>query len=137
LCSTCTENGHGCLGYAEGGELLQRREKRYVDGNTRRDNHEDDDVDDEEEKHIETGRSDDRSGNLQIKFSIETSEMRRIDAKQQIFNSNPRTPKERDASEGLKPTRPSFQDYRESAVYSDEGTSSLGTYLNVPNRFGY
>jgi hypothetical protein len=37
----------------------------------------------------------------------------------------------------VKPTRTSFQDYGESAVYSDEGTSPLGTYLNVLNRFGH
>jgi len=51
LCSTCTENGHECLGYAEVGEGNVKKERR--DGGTPMRRAEDDGEDEEEDKSAE------------------------------------------------------------------------------------
>lgn len=148
LCSTCTDNGHDCMGYADAGAgegaMTPKREKRERDSNGmgRHNMNEDDDNDDEErererERHNENARtSDERSRrDMQRTFSVDDEgAQRRMTAQKTESNSyfppSAAAPKERDAGtrQGEKAPRPNFQNYRESAVFSDEGsgTSPLG-----------
>ncbi len=53
------------------------------------------------------------------------------------FESNVRPHESNNASQAQSKARPGFRDYRESVVFSDEGTSPLGMCLDVQDLCGY
>lgn len=131
LCSTCTENGHECLGYADGPETGPKKERKSEDNNTSRRNDDDDDGYEDEDKSIE--------GNTKIepgtgagagqrhpnRASVNGSpELRRVESNENYFGGREaHPPRRRNTADDGKSG--SFDKYRESAVFSDGGPSPL------------
>jgi hypothetical protein len=132
LCSTCTENGHECLGYADIAEGT-KKERKDSDVGAKKE-HEDDDGEDEDDKHpdgagqlVDTG-----TRHIQRPYSNGSREIRRAESKgRSYFDTKSTIPKGREASEREKDQRQSFRDYRESAVFSEDGHSPLGNSSNL------
>jgi len=127
LCSTCTENGHECLGYAEVSEGITKKERKDSDAGPKKEHNEDDEGEEQEDKHMESARRVSIPGSrpIQRQYSNGSPTSRRTMSKDQsYFDSKP--PKSRDASERERDTKPNFGDYRESAVFSEDGQSPLG-----------
>ncbi|CZR56887.1 related to pathway-specific nitrogen regulator [Phialocephala subalpina] len=125
LCSTCTENGHDCLGYADGPETGPKKERK-TDNEISRRNDDDDDVYDDEDKSvegntkIEPGTGSARHPN---RGSVNGSpELRRVESNGSYFGGD--APRRRNTVDDGK-GRGSFDKYRESAVFSDDGPSPL------------
>lgn len=137
LCSTCTENGHECLGYADGPEgnnNARKRERREVDTPRKRSNDEDD-GEDEDDKDIENTTGDMRERHTPAasrqSYSNPSPEFRRTDLKtQSYFDSNPNaqplTLSRKNTSDEKRASGSNFVDYRETAVFSDDGPSPMG-----------
>lgn len=113
LCSTCTENGHECLGYADGGEI-----KKETKGSDTNRNGEDD---------IEEYEEDIKSAGSQVGAGHQGSmngspELRRTGS-QGYFDNSPAT--RRGMEDNKREGNVSFPgNYRESAVFSDEDERS-------------
>ncbi|KAL2075843.1 hypothetical protein VTL71DRAFT_786 [Oculimacula yallundae] len=125
LCSTCTDNGHDCMGYAEGPEANMKRERKGSDNGSRKDQEEEDE--EEEDNRGPDGNSSRKdSGHTQWTFQGSkgaSPTSRRADPKEQNYsNYNPDPSKRQDTRDGSKGTG-SFKDYRDGAVFSDEAQS--------------
>ncbi|KAH8777964.1 fungal-specific transcription factor domain-containing protein, partial [Hyaloscypha sp. PMI_1271] len=126
LCSTCTENGHECLGYADVSEGTTKKERKDSDAGPKKEHNEDDDWEDQDDKHMEGARrvSDHGKRPLQRQYSNGSPTFNRAESKDQsYFDSKP--PKAREVSEREKNQRPSFSEYRESAAYCEDARSPL------------
>jgi hypothetical protein len=137
LCSTCTENGHECLGYADGGEGITKKERKDSDVGPKKEHNEDDDGEDEGDKHMEGAGElrDNGSRDLQRTYSSSIPELRKAEPRRQsYFDSKSTVPKDIDASEREKDQKPTFREYRESVVFSEDGQSPLGN-LSSPKTF--
>jgi hypothetical protein len=136
LCSTCTENGHECLGYADVGEGNTKKERNDSDAGPKKEHHEDDDGEDGDDKHMEGTKHISDSGNrhLQRKYSNGNPELRGTGSKDQSYFDS-KSPKGREALEREKYTRPNFGEYRETAVFSEDGHSPLGNISRSQNSF--
>ncbi len=109
------------------GEGIAKRERKNSDAGPKKEFNEDDDGEDDDDKHSEGTRQVLNTGNriLQRKNSTGSPELRRMGLKDQsYFDSN--SPRGREAPERGKDMRPSFGEYRESAVFSEDGHSPLG-----------
>lgn len=109
------------------GEGITKRERKNSDAGPKKESNEDDDGEDDDDKQIEGTRQVLDTGNrlLQRRLSNDSPELRRMGSKDQsYFDSN--SPKGREAQERGKDMRPSFGEYRESAVFSEDGHSPLG-----------
>jgi hypothetical protein len=114
------------LGYADVGDGITKRERKNSDAGPKKEFNEDDDGDDDD-KQSEGTRQVLDTGNhlLQRKSSNGSPELRRMVSKDQTyFDSN--SPKGREAPERGQDMRPSFGEYRETAVFSEDGHSPLG-----------
>ncbi|KAE8440919.1 hypothetical protein EG329_006316 [Mollisiaceae sp. DMI_Dod_QoI] len=125
LCSTCTENGHECLGYADAPEGGVKKERKAEDNSTRR-NEDDDEGYEEDDKSVEgtmkiepgTGPA---SRHLNRSSVNGSPELRRVESNgQSYFEAH--APRRRNTTDGGKGTG-AFDKYRESAVFSDDGPS--------------
>jgi hypothetical protein len=115
------------LGYADVGDGITKRERKNSDAGPKKEFNEDDDGEDDDDKQSEGTRQVLDTGNrlLQRKFSNSSPELRRMVSKDlSYFESN--SPKGREAPERGKDIRPSFGEYRETAVFSEDGQSPLG-----------
>ncbi|KAH7342513.1 fungal-specific transcription factor domain-containing protein [Rhexocercosporidium sp. MPI-PUGE-AT-0058] len=124
LCSTCTDNGHDCMGYAEGPEGNMKR--KGSDNGSRRD-HDDEEEEEEESRSVDGAAARGENGQMQRpsqgSYSGANPDLKRMDSKQQSYSTyNPSPPKRQDTRDRGKGTG-SFLDYRESAVFSDEAHS--------------
>jgi hypothetical protein len=127
LCSTCTDNGHECLGYANVGEGNTRSEsgdnfKREYDGVIRPDLASGDEG--ENHENMNKGRDsfsrETKNGHSQPPLS-RSPQHRRVDAKGSgFFDPNLNGGKERVVRVD------SIRTYRDNAVFSDEGPDQLG-----------
>ena len=117
LCSTCTENGHECLGYSDGSEGNQgnagANRKDHKGDDARKDN---DDEDAEEDVDYRESAGVPRNGRAEPKG-------------QSYFDANPNG--RRDMSDGAKGISTSYGDYRERAVFSDDGPGSMRMLTNM------
>lgn len=108
-------------------EGIARKERKGSDGGPKKEHNEDDDGEDEDDKRMGGTRRVSESGNrpIQRQHSNGSPTLKRTGSKDQsYFDSKP--PKGREPSEHQKDTRLSFGDYRESAVFSEDGQSPLG-----------
>lgn len=136
LCSTCTENGHECLGYADVGEGITKKERKDSDVGPKREHNEGDDGEDEGDKHMDGAGElrDTGSRDIQRTYSSSMPELRKAESRRQsYFDSKSTVPKERDASEREKDQKPNFGEYRESEVFSEDGQSPLGNLSSPKN----
>ncbi|KAK0128364.1 hypothetical protein ONS95_000336 [Cadophora gregata] len=125
LCSTCTDNGHECMGYAEGSEGNMKRERKESDNGSRRDNDDDDDEDEDADGTSARRENGHRQRLSQGNYQGASPDLKRGDtnSKQQTYGSYDPSPQKRlDVRDGGK-GRGSFMDYRDSAVFSDEAQS--------------
>jgi hypothetical protein len=120
LCSTCTENGHECLGYGDGGE--GKKERRASDANLNGD-----DGDDYKE-----GKGGNLTGRLHSNghetYSNGSPKLRR-DEPQSYFAA----PKARRKGDNNGTIR-NLGEYRDTTAFSDEGPSPLGMNLRPSHR---
>lgn len=123
LCSTCTENGHECLGYADGGDA--KKEAKGADTNR---NGEDDNDDYEED--IKNSGS--QVGNRHDGFGNGSPELRRPEP-QGYFDNEPKPRKE--IQDNKRDGNISFPgNYRDTAAFSDEEPSSMGRISGDPEK---
>jgi hypothetical protein len=108
------------------GEGITKRERKNSDAGPKKEFNEDDDGEDDDDKQSEGTRHVLDTGNrlLQRKFSNGSPELRMGSKDQSYFDSN--SPKGREAPEQGKDMRPSFGEYRERVVFSEDGHSPLG-----------
>ena len=127
LCSTCTENGHECLGYADVGE--GKKESRASDLSRNAD----EDIDDEDEDKSTEGTG--LLDNGHQVFLNGSPDLRRTDS--QSYFTHTAAPKgRRETADMEKRSMPSFgNDYRESAVFSDDGPSPMGMEARQSEQF--
>ncbi|TVY85053.1 Nitrogen assimilation transcription factor nit-4 [Lachnellula suecica] len=116
LCSTCLENGHECLGYADGAETNtpNRKDRRGSGRNW------DNDVEDEEEYKNVGGGAYSNNGQR-------SPQLQRIDPRLRAnIEGNGNTPSNgRDIGHVKRESSGNFTSYRDSAVYDDDGPSPL------------
>jgi hypothetical protein len=127
------ENGHECLGYADVGEGSTKKERKYNDVSAKKEHTEDDDGEDEDDKHMDgIGEvRDPGSRHAPQAYSNGSPDLRRTESKgPSYFDTKANASKGREASEREKDQIQSFADYRESAVFSEDGHSPLGNSSN-------
>ncbi|RDL39629.1 Uncharacterized protein BP5553_03969 [Venustampulla echinocandica] len=121
LCSTCTENGHECLGYAEIGEAHISK-KEHKDSDSMRNGEEDPEVEDEDK----AGHSTSSPENERRSMTHGSPDLRRINSNPQSYLDARRSPHEGIRNMLEKGSAMNFgNDYRESAVYSEEGSTPM------------
>jgi hypothetical protein len=132
LCSTCTDNGHECMGYADGPEgLTMKKDTKSPEGNGG-------EYDEGQYTHMQSMRSNSRDTvqhqhQNRVRHDAMMSSMPGMDTKledtgggQSHFDKHgPSSESVTAAGEGLK----GRMDYRDATVFSDEGPSPLGMFL--------
>ncbi len=131
LCSTCTENGHECLGYADVGEGTKKERKDSDVGAKKEYIEEDGEDEDDKQMNGAAEMRDPVSRHLQRAYSNGSPDFRRTESKGQgYFDTKANASKGGDASERDKDQRQNFGEYRESAVFSEDGHSPLGNSVS-------
>jgi hypothetical protein len=113
------------LGYADVSEGITKKERKNSDPGPKKER--EDDEEGEDDKHMDGRRrvSDAGSRHIQREYSNGSPESRRTVSKDQgYFDSKPL--KARETSDREKDTRRNFGDYRDTAVFSEDGHSPLG-----------
>ncbi|KAH6680324.1 fungal-specific transcription factor domain-containing protein [Halenospora varia] len=124
VCLTCSQNGHECLGYADGVESNTKKDRKNSDATRQadEDNDEDDDRSAESGGHIENGQHTFAHSNRNPDQRRE--EPYKSQASYRDSVSGVRGDNSRDMTGSEKGSMVNFgNDYRESAIYSDDGPS--------------
>ncbi|KAJ5042838.1 uncharacterized protein L3040_004230 [Drepanopeziza brunnea f. sp. 'multigermtubi'] len=131
LCSTCTENGHECMGYEEGNV---KRECRGSDAG-RKNNNEEDGHEEEEEEHEEREKSavEKGHGHQQQRAQGNCSELgegggRTVSKNQRYFTQKSPKPRRKSMIDNGERGYCKIADYKESDVFSDEDESSTAEH---------
>jgi hypothetical protein len=117
------------LGYADVSEGITKKERKDSDGGPKKELNEDDDGEDQDDKHMEGTRrvSDYGKRPLHRHNSNGSPTLSKAESKEQsYFDSKP--PKRREVSGREKNGPSNFGEYRESAVFSEDGHSPLGNF---------
>ena len=108
------------------------KRERKDSGISPKDEHDDDDGDEEYDKHMGRRRDSRHNGrnHMQREYSNGNPESRRTGTKEHgYFDSNSNQAQARGSSGRDQFQKPTFRDYRETAVFSDDGNSPSG---NLP-----
>jgi hypothetical protein len=112
---TCTENGHECLGYADGGDIKKETKESDTNRNV-------DDDNDEYDEDIKGAES--QVGNSHQRLGNRSPELRRTESKG-YFDNAPKA--QREMEDNKRGGNIGYHsNYRETAVFSDEEPSPMG-----------
>ena len=123
LCTTCTDNGHECLGYADQGEGPPKREIKSEDVLGRENNDGEERSEERSEGHSNQPLFEGRRDRPRT-YSNESPDLKMSDLRQHhYFEANAQSSGTRDTGQ-QKQLNPNYTDFRDIPAFSDEGTSA-------------